>query len=241
MSENQTSAAHKHMSGIDQLVRHDDLHIENQELSHRHSILVRRMRLILPVAALCIIGVLMAVSGREAPLTPVPREQILPQTVSRNELVKPKFQSEDSGNHAYTITADRATQDAADMNMVHLEKPVADMEMDNTTHVQINAQDGAYNQQVGNLSLRGMVKIQHDTGYVLNTESMDIDVTKKTMTSSSAVTGNGPAADVIATGVNVDGNQKIITFAGPAKLTLRLDQNPDKAATPLKENEQEKP
>lgn len=237
MSENQVSSAHKHMSGIDQLVRDDDQHTENQELSQRHSILVRRMRLILPVAALCIIGVLMAVAGREAPLTAVPREQVLPQTVSRNELVKPKFQSEDSGNHAYTITADRATQDAADMNMVHLEKPVADMEMDNATRVEINAQDGTYNQQAGNLNLRGAVEIHHNTGYNLKTESMNIDVAKKTMMSSSAVSGSGPAADITATGVNVDGNQKIITFTGPAKLTLRLDT----ALTETKENEQAKP
>ncbi len=226
MSEKITSTPHQPMAGIDQLVRRDGLDTDNQNLSNRHSILVRRMRLLLPVAALCIIGVTMAVSGHETSLIPVPREQVIPQTASRNELVNPKFQSEDSNNHSYTITADRATQNAADMNSVHLEKPIANMELGNSSHVEINAQGGTYNQQAGNLDLKGAVEIHHDTGYELKTDSMNIDVAKKIMTSSSSVTGHGPAADITAAGMNADGNQKIVTFVGPAKLILRLNQAP---------------
>lgn len=236
MSEPLSSSRQQPMEGFDTFVRHDDRNAENQDLSNRHTILVRRMRLLLPVAALCVIGVLITVAGHDAPLAPVPREQILPQTASHNELVKPKFQSEDSSNHAYTITADKATQNATDMNMVYLEKPVANMEMGDNSHLDINAHDGAYNQQSGSLNLRGQVEMRHGNGYELKTESMDIDVVKKIMSSTSAVNVYGPTANITATGMSADNNQKIVTFIGPATLILR----PNKPVTQVKETERTK-
>lgn len=206
---------------LDLLIRSDDDIQVNTRQSKRHTAIVRKMRLILPIAALGFVAVLMTWKNENAVVAPVPREQVSPQTISQNELVKPKFQSEDSSSQPYTITADKATQNAEDMNTVLLQKPVADLTLKSGGWVSLKANNGTYKQAEGNLNVNGQVEIHHDSGYELHTEKMDIDVKGQTITSETPITGHGPSADISATGMNVDGETDIITFTGPAVLTLR--------------------
>lgn len=206
---------------LDLLIRSDDDIQINTRQSKRHTAIVRKMRLILPIAALGFVAVLMTWKNESAVVAPVPREQVSPQTISQNELVKPKFQSEDSSSQPYTITADKATQNAEDMNTVLLLKPVADLTLKSGGWVSLKANNGTYKQAEGNLNVNGQVEIHHDSGYELHTEKMDIDVKGQTITSETPVTGHGPSADISATGMNVDGTTDTITFTGPAVLTLR--------------------
>lgn len=218
---------------LDLLVRKEKDIQGHAQKSHQHSVLVRRMRLVLPVVALGMVVVLMVWTNREAPLTPVPREQISPQTISQNELINPKFQSEDKSSQPYTITADKAIQNAEDMNTVILDKPVADMTLKSGGWVSLKAVNGQYKQAEGNLSLDGNVEIHHDSGYELHTEKMDIDVSGQTIQSDTPVTGHGPSADISATGLSADGTTDTMIFKGPAKLILRQISPSD----PKKENE----
>lgn len=206
---------------LDLLIRSDeDIQLNNHK-SKRHSANVRRMRLILPIAALAVVAVLMTWKNEDAPLTAVPREQVSPQTISQNELVNPKFQSEDSNSQPYTITADKATQNAENMDAVLLEKPVADMTLQSGGWVSLKAANGVYKQGDRQLSLDGQVEVHHDSGYELHADKMDIDVTGQMITSDLPVTGHGPAADISAQGLEADGKADTVIFKGPAKLTLR--------------------
>lgn len=207
-------------SGIDLLIRSDANIQLNSKKSKRHSKMVRRMRLIFPVAALAVVVVLMTWKDDNAPLTAVPREQVSPQTVTQNELVNPKFQSEDTNNQPYTITADKATQNAEDMDTVALQKPVADMTLKSGGWVSLKADNGAYKQSTGNLDLDGQVEVHHDSGYEIRTDKMNINVGGQTIVSDGPVTGHGPAADITANGLQADGNNHTLIFKGPAKLTL---------------------
>jgi lipopolysaccharide export system protein LptC len=149
---------------------------------------------------------------------------VSPQTVTHNELVNPKFQSEDSHSQPYTITADKATQNAEDMDTVILQKPVADMTLKSGGWVSLKADNGAYKQSTGNLDLDGQVEVHHDSGYEIHTNKMNIDVTGQTILSDGPVTGHGPAADITANGLQANGNDDTLIFKGPAKLTLRKAQ-----------------
>lgn len=206
---------------VDLLVRSDEDMALRASQTRRSSKWVRLMRLVLPVVALSIVVVLMVWSDHEAPLKPVPREEISPQTVSRNELVNPKFQSEDNDAQPYTITADKATQNADDMDMILLDKPVADMSLKSGNWVAVKADQGAYNQKSGLLRLNGSVQVHHDTGYELRSEHLDMDIDEQTLQSDRAVTGHGPAAEITAQGLEADGKTDTLTFKGPAKLILR--------------------
>lgn len=206
---------------IDLLIRSDENIQRNAKRSKRHSTIVRSMRLLLPIAALGVVVILMAWKSDNNPVTAVPREEISPQTVSQNELIKPKFQSEDSNGQPYSITADKATQNAEDMNTVFLHKPVADINLKSGGSISMTAANGEYKQEQKGLTLDGQVEVQNNEGYKIQTERMNVDVTGQIITSDSPVTGTGPQADITASGMNVNGNSKIVIFNGPAKLTLR--------------------
>lgn len=215
------AAASQSDEHFDLLIRSDANIQLNTKRSKRHSTIVRSMRLILPIAALSVVVVLMVWKGDNNPVTAVPREQISPQTVSQNELVNPKFQSEDDNGQPYSITADKAIQNAEDMNTLLLQKPIADIALKSGGTVSLTATNGEYKQEQKGLVLDGQVKVRNDTGYEIQTEKMNIDMTGQIITSDSPVTGHGPEADISASGMNVNGNSKIVIFNGPAKLTLR--------------------
>lgn len=209
-----------HDESLDLLIRSDQNIQLNNQKSKRHSAIVRSMRLILPIAALAVVVMIMSWKSDINPVTPVPREEVSPETVSQNELINPKFGSEDSRGQQYSITADKATQNADDMNTLMLEKPVADMTLTSGGTVSLKASNGEYKQQEKGLILNGNVEVQHDSGYKIQTERMSIDVAGQIINSNSPVTGHGPEADISASGLNVNGQSKVLIFNGPAKLTL---------------------
>lgn len=206
---------------IDRLVRSEEEIASRAQKTRRTSKIVRSMRLILPVLALAIVAVLMVWSNPEQQIKAVPREKVSPQTVSRNELINPKFQSEDKNSQPYSITADKAVQNADNMDAILLDKPVADISLKGGNWVALKATQGVYNQQSGSLELQGEVEMHHDTGYELHTNRMTINVDEQKITSDQAVTGHGPAAEITATGLEADGKTDNVIFKGPAKLILR--------------------
>lgn len=226
-------------SNLGLLIRSDEDLLKNSQKSRRHSALVRKMRLILPVVALGIVAVLMTWKDDQVPLAPVPREKVSPQTVSQSELINPKFQSEDTNAQPYTITADKATQNAADMDTILLQKPVADMTLKSGDTVSLKAVNGSYKQGAKTLDLNGQVEVHHNSGYVITTEKMNIDVTNQTIESQTPVTGHGPAADITATGLSVDGAAHTVIFKGPATLTLR--KVPSSSSTDIKDKKDPQP
>jgi lipopolysaccharide export system protein LptC len=186
-----------------------------------HTRFVRLLRLILPVMALSILAILMLWKSDTAPVEAVPREDISPETVAQNELINPKFQSEDSDNQPYTITADKATQNSENMDMLLLQKPVADMTLKSGGWVSLKANEGTYSQGEKNLSLKGDIEVHHDSGYELRTQSMTLDLNSQVITVDTAVTGQGDSVNIKSAGMVVNGTSKTLIFKGPVTMTLR--------------------
>ena len=211
----------------DRLVRSEEDIASRASRTRLYSRYVRSLRLIFPVVALAIVVVLMVWSDDDkAPIKAIPREDISPQTASSNELINPKFQSEDSDSQPYTITADKATQNSENMNLIHLDQPVADINLKSGNWVALKAQQGDYRQEEGVLQLNGDVSINHDTGYELQSQSIQINIDDQLMTSDEAVVGHGPAGEISAQGLEADGKKDTVVFKGPAKLLLRSASNP---------------
>lgn len=208
-------------TGMIRLVRSDEETAKTSAKSRHHSSLVRKLRLLLPLAALAIVVVMFSWSDMDKISAPVPREKISPQTVGKNELLSPKFQSEDSNRQPYTITAEKAFQKSENLDQVILDKPVADINLKDGTWVALEAATGDFSQSSGNLVLDGQVKVFHDSGYELHTDHMDIDIKNETLSSTKPVTGHGPGADIEASGLTGTGDNKTLIFTGPAKLILR--------------------
>lgn len=208
------------LGGLTNLVRDEGDTARTVARSTRHSSIVRRLRLILPLIAVAIVVVMLAWTDMGGTIEPIPKEEVSPQTIGKNELLNPKFQSEDQKQQPYTITADRAFQESENLDLVILEKPVADVSLKNGAWIAMEAKDGEYLQSTQHLKLRGDVKVFHDKGYELSTDEVDLDVQAQTANTSRPVSGHGPAGTIEGTGMKADGKQGIIVFTGPARMTI---------------------
>lgn len=206
--------------GLTRLVRTSEDAAATVAQSVRHSSMVRRLRLALPLAAIGIVAVMLVWSDMDQTAEPVPREKVSPQTVGKNELVKPKFQSEDTNRQPYTITADRAFQEADNLDLVILEKPVADITLEDGSWVAIKAKNGEYLQSGQKLKLTGDVRLYHDDGYELTTQQVDLDIAAQTAYSDKPVSGQGPAGTISGSGLQANGINGTLIFTGPARLVL---------------------
>ncbi len=226
--EKPAEPAKRASSGMTRLVRPADDAAETVAQSTRHSSIVRRLRLILPLIAVAIIAVMLAWSDMDKVAAPVKREDVSPQTMGKNELLNPKFQSEDTNKQPYTITADRAFQESQDLDRVILEKPVADIALKSGAWIAIKAKDGEYFQGEQKLKLNGDVRMFHDKGYEITSQKIDLDVTNQTAQSDLPVSGQGPSGTIEGTGLRANGTDSTVIFTGPAKLILHTT----KATTP---------
>lgn len=207
-------------SGLTRLVRSSSDAATTVAQSTRHSSVVRRLRLVLPLIAVALVVVMLAWTDMDGPVEPVRREEVAPQTVGKNELLNPKFQSEDTKKQPYTITADRAFQESEDLDRVILDKPVADIALDGGSWIAIKATDGEYLQSEQKLNLKGNVRLYHDAGYELNTDAVDLDISAQTAHSSTPVSGQGPAGTIKGAGLDATGQNGILIFTGPASMTI---------------------
>ncbi len=185
-----------------------------------YSLFVRWMRLVLPLAALGIVALLFTWSNlQEETALPV-QEQAEARTIGKNELVNPRFESTDEKKQPYTITARRAIQGESNEDLIILEKPVADMILNNGSWVAIEADKGAYRQDVQRLLLQGNVRLFHDRGYQMETARLHVNLDENYAWSEMDIYGQGPAGTLEAKGLKANNKTGHLIFMGPARLVL---------------------
>jgi len=187
-----------------------------------YSHFVRFMRVVLPLVAAGMIGLLVAWPRVETTMEAIPKEAVLPQEqdVGGNELLSPRFESRDKKDQPFTITASRAVQSARDPQVVLLEKPMADITLKNGTWLAAEAGKGAYRQDDEKLLLESNVKLFHDDGYELLTEKLLVNIKTQEAWSDQPVRLHGPAGTLDATGMVANGPEDKLIFTGPAKLVM---------------------
>jgi lipopolysaccharide export system protein LptC len=201
----------------ERLGRGTSAHIYNPTYSK----FIRRMRLILPMVALALVAIVFAWGNMsDENIVPVKDAKNAPQTIGKNELLNPKFESMDDKKQPYTITAKRAVQAKEGENTVILESPTADMLLNSGNWIAIKAIEGAYKQDDRTLLLEGDVKLFHDNGYEMEMAKLNIDLNSNKAWSDTEVKGHGPAGTLVAKGLQADSNSGSLIFNGPATLVL---------------------
>src|SRR5690606_21470204 len=97
-------------------------------------------------------------------------------TVGKNELLNPRFESTDSDNQPFTLTARHAVRGETDENLVFLEDPLGDMLLKSGDWVAIKSDRGTFHQDTKMLLLREKVRLYHDKGYRLEMEELDLNL-----------------------------------------------------------------
>lgn len=191
------------------------------KVNRRYSLFVKSMRWILPLIAVGMTVVIVTWDEAGQRTKPMKKEELLPQSENiQNELVKPVFNSVDRNNQPFTVTADRATQNRQDPDLIELEKPVAELQQNDGSKLDGEAASGLYAQKEQKLNLEGAVKLKHSNGYTLSTEELRIDMVTQKAYSGKDVRIDGPAGTLDATGLEGDAVTGDLIFTGPAKVIL---------------------
>lgn len=190
--------------------------------SESYSALIRRMRIILPLVAMAIIAALMAWPSMDNKISVLKEEQAASlQTIRKNELTNPKFESIDEKSQPYSLTAKRAVQDEQDEQILHLEQPEGELALNSGEKVGLKADKGLYLQAASQLKLNDDVRLLHSEGYEMGMTHLDLDLKAGTAQTDSDISGKGPAGSLEAKGLNADNANGLLVFHGPARLILK--------------------
>ena len=200
-------------------------------LNRRYSAFVKSLRFILPLAAVAM-TVIVITWDEGKNIEPMKKEDLIPSSQNiQNELIAPVFNSVDSKEQPFNVSADRAVQNRQNPDLVELDKPVADLTTTNGARIDADAATGLYEQKTQKLNLSGNVRLKHSDGYTLSSEEMRIDLATQKAFSGRDVHVEGPDGTLDATGLEGDANAGTLIFTGPAKIIFQSGADLSKAVS----------
>lgn len=180
---------------------------------------VRILRLCLPVAALAIVAVMIALPKMDQ-IKPTPPPANKTKQASTNELVNPHYEGVDSNGQPFTATAIKAVQSAGDPDILFLDRPQGHA-ISGGRHLDGRADKGTYRQQERFLLLEGHVQAHDEFGNHMEGSRLSVDLDNHRASTDAPVTGDGPDATIQASGLQADSVTGTLIFTGPATLTLK--------------------
>lgn len=192
-------------------------------LRDRYSQFVGFMKLLLPAlaAALVLLVVVWPQISLDEDRFRLSMSRLTPDQAESLTMLNARFQGTDERDRPYTITADMATQDSRNPELVKLELPKADMTLEDGTWLALTARRGEYHRASQLLDLVGAVSLFHDNGFELRTERARIDLANGSATGGQKVIGQGTEGSITGEGFQVLDRGARIIFTGESRLVLR--------------------
>ncbi|MET3599136.1 LPS export ABC transporter periplasmic protein LptC [Martelella mangrovi] len=195
---------------------------ESFRKAKRHSGHVRRLKIILPLAAVLItIGLVAATFLRSI----VPENISLDAASIENGMIvmtNPGMSGRNSDGIRYSLKADRALLPATnpDDSNVLLENVVASVPVDDTVTAVVDATRTLYDRVTEKLTINEPFTITLSNGMTADFSSAEIDIKGGTLASDTPITVTAPQASVVAQNVNIVNNGQKIRFGGGVHVTL---------------------
>jgi lipopolysaccharide export system protein LptC len=134
-------------------------------------------------------------------------------------MVNAHYAGLDKRHRPFVLTAEVARQTQAN-DLTSMEGPKADITLKSGAWLALTGDTGVYISQGQLLDLFGDVKLFHDRGYELNTDSAHLDMAAGTAEGNDPVQGQGVFGDVNSQGFRLLDHGQIVIFTGKAKLHL---------------------
>ncbi|MEM6415846.1 MAG: LPS export ABC transporter periplasmic protein LptC [Pseudomonadota bacterium] len=192
-----------------------------------HTLLVRRLKLILPIAAGGLLFIFLVNTGGGT------QDYVLDDFADMNNvaeelrMAKPHFSGIDADGVPFDITAVAAVRSPNAHDNVALEKPKA-ISGDGDEKTTITAEKGDYSDQSNVLVLEENVVFNHQLGvdsYNLKTKRAIFAIDDETVTSNSRVMGEGPrGAELKADTMVADNKTQIVVFEGNVHTRIYPDR-----------------
>ena len=172
----------------------------------RHSARVRRLKIILPVAALLISMIFIGVSLIKAWW---PADvSVESATIENGKIVmeKPAVAGRNDDGIAYSMTADRALQDIASPNLMTLEK--------------VTASGGVFDRNTNKMQMTAPFEINMTNGIKAKFQSADVDLRAGKMQTSEPVDITTKDGSIVAQSMQIADNGRTIIFSGQVRARL---------------------
>jgi lipopolysaccharide export system protein LptC len=188
----------------------------------RYSRFVSVMKGILPIAAVVLMGSVVAYSV-------IPRHdtKLVAMKTSDNiardlTMTKSSFTGTDEKGNPFKITAAEVIQDptAKSRMRAELKQIDADMQFENKSWVNATAAHGWIDGDAGFLKLDGGIAIFTDNGYELHTKSATAHIKANTLEGYEGVTGHGPTGQFGADRFYLDRIKQQVRLSGHVQMTL---------------------
>ncbi len=154
------------------------------------------------------------------------------EQVGHIEMVNPVYKSFGRDQTPYRVSAQTAVRMINNPDSIWLSEPRATIgtkQDENSTNMDdfknnslnVSARSGDYDQEIGQLNLTGSVQLRDQQGYVLNGESLMVDLKTGDATSTQPINGTGPRGDLKAEGLIVKQSGSHVILQGRSQIILR--------------------
>lgn len=191
--------------------------------AQRHSRRVRVLKVALPALALLLVGgVALSFVG-------------LPGGVSVNlggtvfeggrlVMANPELDGFTPDNRPYSMRADRATQQAGNTNVIHLEKIEARLPIDTENWADVDAAAGIFDREANTLELSEGVSITMDTGMTANLRSAMVDIGLGVMSTSEPVQIDMAGSRLSADSMRVADGGSVLIFENRVRMEVDMQR-----------------
>jgi lipopolysaccharide export system protein LptC len=220
---------HRHETLIETASTRDD---GRYRAAHRHSALVRALRILLPVVIVAATGgfIGLAYLGNKS----LPGVSFTGIDVQSNSLVmeNPQVSGFNGSKHSYELSASKAVQSLQDPEVVTLEGIDARLGIDTGDSATLDAGRGIYDSKAETLRLRDGINVKTSTGYEANLKRADVDLKSGVMRASEPVELRSADGTIRGNHVEiVDGGKRII-FSEGVSMTFGSAQSGEPGARP---------
>jgi len=179
-----------------------------------YSHFVKFMKVVLPLLAFGIIGLLAAWPRIQGDQSGTRRDS------GELEMMRALYVGTDTQNRPFSLTADRAVQSTTEPGVLDLVRPQGELTLQDGTWIAVKADRGRYNDKTGKLLLLGNANLFHDKGYEFKSDEAHVDVRAGNAWGDLPVTGQGPFGEIFSQGFRLFDSGATIVFNGPAHLDL---------------------
>ena len=138
-------------------------------------------------------------------------------------MINPRYVGTDRKNRPFMVTADVGRQMMPDRDRMMLERPQADVTLEDGTWLVLSADQGIYARTEETLDLSGAVNLYHDGGYEVRTSEARIDLEAGGASGEAPVEAQGPFGTLNAEGFRLIDKGDRVVFTGKARMVLRPD------------------
>lgn len=180
--------------------------------------ITRILRLVFGLSSLVILTyIFLWPSLQDQNLSKDVRNTAVPATA---DVVAPRFDAVDDQGQPFTLTAERATQDSQNLDLIHLNDPHGTLTLSNGIILDLTAKRADYHQTKKDLILTGEVTLKTNDGYVGTTDVAHINVQTRALATPGSVRITGPDVQLTAVAMTGDAQHDRLVFNGPATLTF---------------------